>query len=85
MLLVSHGALLLVDATDATIRSGGNLIVFIARSNLVAWARFGSAALVEVKAVYLTGALDVEAVDEYLDVECRRLLDSPISARAPVG
>ncbi|RDZ27456.1 hypothetical protein [Lysobacter silvisoli] len=69
MLLVSHGALLLVDTTDATIRSGGNLVLFMARSNLTAWTRLGSAALVEVKADYLTGSLDVEAVDEHLDAE----------------
>lgn len=81
MLLVSHGALLLVDVTDASVRSGGNMVMFMARSNLIVWVRFGSAALVELKATYLTGELDIEGVDEYLDAECRRLLELPISPR----
>lgn len=37
MLLVSEGALCLVDGVDAAIRSKGNLIGFILRLNLVAW------------------------------------------------
>lgn len=37
MLIVSEGALCLVDATDAAIKSGGNLIAFVLRLNLIAW------------------------------------------------
>jgi hypothetical protein len=43
------------------------------RSNLVAWARFGTLAIKEVKACYMAGSLDVEAVDAYLDAEYVRL------------
>lgn len=76
MLLVAHGSLCLVDATDATLRSGGNMIEFMLRSNLIAWARFGTLALKELAVWYREGDLDTEAVDRYLDTECQRLLNS---------
>lgn len=74
MLLIGHGTLCLVDGTDAALRSGGNIVAFMVRSNLIAWARFGTLALKELKACYAVGSLDVEAVDEYLDTEYSRLL-----------
>lgn len=74
MLLIAHGSLCLVDTTDATLRSGGDMIQFMLRSNLIAWARFGTIALKELNAWYHQGGLDVEAVDEYLDAEYVRLL-----------
>jgi hypothetical protein len=74
MLLISHGSLCLVDTTDATLRSGGNIIQFMLRSNFVAWARFGTLSLKELKAWYREGSLDIEAVDEYLESEYVRLL-----------
>ena len=37
MLLVSEGALCLIDGVDAVVRANGNLIEFILRLNLVAW------------------------------------------------
>jgi uncharacterized protein (DUF1778 family) len=73
MLLIGHGTLCLVDTTDAALRSGGNIVAFMLRSNLIAWARFGTLAIKEVKACYMAGALDVEAVDAYLDAEYARL------------
>lgn len=73
MLLIGHGTLCLVDTTDAALRSGGNIVAFMLRSNLVAWARFGTLAIKEVKACYMAGSLDVEAVDAYLDAEYVRL------------
>ncbi len=73
MLLIGHGTLCLVDTTDAALRSGGNIVAFMLRSNLVAWTRFGTLAIKEVKACYMAGSLDVEAVDAYLDAECARL------------
>jgi hypothetical protein len=76
MLLIAHGSLCLVDITDAALRSEGNLILFMLRSNLLAWARFGTLALKELRAWYRAGGLDVEAVDAYLDHEYRRLLAS---------
>ncbi|WP_202035001.1 hypothetical protein [Paraburkholderia tropica] len=74
MLLVAHGTLCIVDATDAGLRSGGEMIQFLLRSNLIAWARFGSLALREVLALVREGQLDHAAVDEYLDAEYRRML-----------
>ncbi|KRW65159.1 hypothetical protein AO735_08600 [Pseudomonas sp. TTU2014-096BSC] len=72
-LLVAHGTLCLVDGVDAAIRST-DMITFMLRSNVIAWARFGTLALKELKAWYREGGLDVDAVDEYLDSEYRRLL-----------
>lgn len=74
MLLIGHGTLCLVDGTDAALRSGGNIVAFMVRSNLIAWVRFGTIALKELRACYAAGSLDVEAVDEYLDAEYSRLL-----------
>ena len=74
MLLIGHGCLCLVDGADAALRSGGEIIQFMLRSNLLAWARFGTLAMKELKAWYGEGALDDEAVDAYLDAEYRRLL-----------
>ncbi len=74
MLLVAHGSLCLVDISDAALRSGGNVIQFLLRSNLIAWVRLGTLALKELKSWYCAGSIDVEAVDEYLDAEYRRLL-----------
>lgn len=74
MLLVAHGSLCLVDAADATVRSGGNMIQFMLRCNLIAWTRFGTVALRELRVWYCEGDLDVEAVDIYLDAEYKRLL-----------
>lgn len=75
MLLVGHGTLCIVDGADAAIRSGGDMIQFMLRSNLIGWARFGTLALKELRAWYKAGSLDVEAVDAYLDVEYERLLE----------
>lgn len=74
MLLIAHGSLCLVDGADAAIRSGGELVQFMLRINLIAWARFGTLTLKELNAWYSSGGLDIDAVDEYLDAECKRLL-----------
>jgi len=76
MLLIGHGSLCLVDTTDAALRSGGSMIHFMLRSNLLAWARFGTLALKELNAWYRKGGLDDEAIDTYLDAEYTRLLAS---------
>jgi hypothetical protein len=73
MLLIGHGTLCLIDTTDAALRSGGNIVAFMVRSNLLAWARFGTIAIKEVKACYMAGSMDVDAVDDYLDAEYARL------------
>lgn len=76
MLLIAHGSLCLVDTTDATLRSGGDMISFMLRSNFIAWARFGTLALKELKVWYREGDLDIEAVDSYLDTEYVRLFEN---------
>lgn len=74
MLLIAHGSLCLVDGADAALRSGGDIVQFMLRSNLIAWARFGTLALKELRVWYKEGSLDIEAVDAYLDAEYKRLL-----------
>lgn len=73
MLLIAHGSLCLVDGADAAIRSGGDMILFMLRSNLMAWARFGTLALKELKIWVQEGALDMASVDSYLEAEYWRL------------
>lgn len=74
MLLVAHGALCLVDGIDAGLRSGGDMISFMLRANMIAWARFGSLALKEVVAIYRAGSIDHEAIDVFIDNELERML-----------
>lgn len=74
MLLVGHGVMCLIDAADAGIRSGGNLVAFLLRSNLIAWVRFGHLALKDLIASINSGHIDPEAADRYLESEYRKLL-----------
>nr|WP_321513354.1 hypothetical protein [uncultured Pseudodesulfovibrio sp.] len=74
MLLVSHGSLCIVDACDAGLKSGGDIIQFMLRTNLIAWARFGNLAYKEMTAWYRVGSLDIDAVDAHLDQEYKRML-----------
>ncbi|MQA39983.1 hypothetical protein [Rugamonas aquatica] len=74
MLMIGHGTLCIFDAADAGIRSGGDIVQFLLRSNLVAWARFGTLALKEIRVWYGEGSMDVDAVDDYLDREYARML-----------
>jgi len=73
VLCVAHGSLCLVDGIDASLRSGGTAIGFLLRANIIAWARFGVLALKELRCLYQSGSLDVEAVDVYLELEIQRL------------
>ncbi|MCY4153506.1 MAG: hypothetical protein OXE94_14915 [Aestuariivita sp.] len=74
MLLVSHGTLCVIDAGDAALKSGGEVILFLLRINLIGWTRFGILALREVSTWYNTGKLDVVLIDKYLDEEYRKML-----------
>lgn len=74
MLLVAHGSLCMVDGVDAGLRSGGDIVQFMLRTNLIAWARFGLLAIKETRAWYATGSLDVDAANDELDREYRVLL-----------
>jgi len=75
MLLVSHGTLCLVDGVDAGLRSGGDIVQFMLRANVIAWARFGTVAAKEVVSFYKAGSLDLEAANEYLDKEYEKMLE----------
>ena len=48
MLLFGNGTLCVIDGLDAGARSGGNVLAFFTRLNLVAWFRFGNLVLREV-------------------------------------
>ncbi|MBL0457030.1 hypothetical protein JD499_07395 [Aeromonas enteropelogenes] len=74
MLLVAHGTLCLIDAGDAALKSGGEMVQFLLRTNIIGWARFGTLALKELYAWYNAGHVDADAVDEYLDAEMKKLL-----------
>jgi hypothetical protein len=74
MLLVGHGTLCLIDGVDAYIRSGGEMVTFLSRTNLLAWVRFGQLSLKELNAWYNSGHIDADAVDEYLDKEYKKML-----------
>jgi hypothetical protein len=74
MLLVAHGSLCLIDAGDAAIRSGGDMVQFLLRTNIIGWTRFGHSAIKEVYAWYNAGHIDVDAVDEYLDAQYKEML-----------
>lgn len=76
MLLVSHGTLCIVDGADAGLRSGGNIVQLMLRTNVFAWARFGTVAAKEVVAYYKSESLDIEAANEHLDKEYEKLLAS---------
>jgi hypothetical protein len=74
MLLVGHGTLCLMDGADAAIRSGGEMVQFLLRTNLLAWTRFGHLALKEVYAWYNSGHVDADAVDQYIDNDLKQML-----------
>jgi len=74
MLLIGHGTLCLIDGVDAYIRSGGEMVTFLSRTNLLAWVRFGQLSLKELNAWYNAGHIDADAVDEYLDKEYKNML-----------
>lgn len=48
MLIVSHGTLCVMDGLDAGLRSGGNIVYFFLRLNIIAWFRFTFLVLKEV-------------------------------------
>ena len=76
MLLVSHGTLSLIDAGHAGLKSGGNLVAFIMQSNVIAYARFATVALKEVKNWYYVGQVDPKKIETYLDNEYERMLST---------
>lgn len=71
---MAHGTLCLMDSGDALLRSGGELVQFLLRTNLIAWVRFGTLAVKELHVWYKSGDIDADAVNEYLDQELSRML-----------
>lgn len=74
MLLVGHGTLCIFDGVDAAIRSGGEMVQFLLRTNLIAWMRFGQLGLKELNAWYNSGHIDADLIDSYLDKELVSML-----------
>ena len=74
MLVVAHGTLCLLDGADAALRSYGDIVNFMLRTNLLAWVRFGNLAMRELHAWYAAGSLDVAAIDDYLDREYCKMM-----------
>ncbi len=79
MLLVGHGTLCLIDGTDAYIRSGGELVTFLSRTNLLAWVRFGQLGLKELNNWYNADHIDINKVDEYLYKEYKMMLKKSVN------
>ena len=73
MLLVSQGVFVLIDAADAGIRSGGQILNFALRLNFVAWKRLAFSGLMELRALYKENALDVNLLDRDLEREWEAL------------
>jgi len=73
MLLIGHGTLCLVDGVDAYIRSGGDMVSFLLRTNLFGWLRFGLLALKEMYVWYKADHINCKAVDEYLYLEYKKI------------
>lgn len=76
MLLVGHGVMCAVDASDAFLRSTGNTLLFGMRINLIAWSRFGLSALLEVRSLYNKHAIDLIAIEKDIQKEWSRLYNS---------
>jgi hypothetical protein len=74
MLLVGQGTLCIFDAGDAAMRSGGEAIQFLLRTNLIAWTRFGFLALKELNAFINKGKINFELIDAQIDKEYKQML-----------
>lgn len=75
MLLVGHGTLCIFDVGDAALRSGGDMIKFLLRSNLIEWVRFSSLAMKELAVFVKQGHIDEELLDSYIEQEYRKILN----------
>ncbi len=73
MLLVSHGSFCAIDGIDASIRSGGNLINFALRLNVLEWTRFAYSGLIEVRSIYKENTIDLIALEGCLTFEWDRI------------
>lgn len=76
MLFIAQGVLCLMDAGDAALRSGGNMVTFLLRTNLIAWVRFALLVCKEMRQLLHCGHIDAAKFDTYLEEEYQRLLVS---------
>ncbi|NLK66552.1 MAG: hypothetical protein GX282_03660 [Campylobacteraceae bacterium] len=74
MLLVGHGTLCIIDGVDAKAKSGGEIVNFLLRSNLIAWVGFGYLGLKELNAWHNVGEIDAKKVDEYIEKELKEMI-----------
>ncbi len=84
MLLVSQGVFVLIDAADAGIRSGGQILNFALRINFVAWKRLAFSGLMELRALYKQNALNVDRLDQDLEKEWEALAQEGYGQSSPV-
>lgn len=68
MLLLGNGALCLLDGVDAAIRSGGNLVNFLLRLNIIAWFRLVMLILREVCIRLGIGSSLQKQLDAYIRI-----------------
>ena len=75
MLIISNGALCIVDGLDAAIRSGGNLIKFILRLNLIAWFKLALMILKEIMIQYGFTYADLKLVLQRINTALEEALE----------
>lgn len=75
MLIVSNGALCIVDGLDAAIRSGGNLVKFILRLNLIAWFKLVLMILKEIMIRYGFTYADLKLVFQRINAALEEALE----------
>lgn len=74
MLFVGHGILCTGDAIDAYVRSGGELLMFLRRTNFTAWIRFTTLAYKEFISFINQGHIDACKLDIYIEDEYKHIL-----------
>lgn len=78
MLLTGHGVLCIIDGTDATIKSGGQIVLFIMRMNFIAWKRLAFSGLLEIRALYKENTIDLNVLEKDLQKEWTALYDESL-------
>lgn len=74
MLFVGHGILCTGDSIDAYVRSGGELLMFLRRTNFTAWMRFTTLAYKEFISFINQGNIDTYKIDIYIENEYKHIL-----------
>lgn len=74
MLFVGYAVFCSIDAGDAVMRSGGEIITFLLRTNLLAWVRFCKLSEKELISIIKKGHIDEEQIDKYIENEYRKII-----------